>query len=132
LGNVVYLNNVVEKVSTERGRKGEGSITRNKGSRKLYVKFSYFGTPVEQSTGFDDTPENRAEMRKWLDRQLQKIDEGTFRFAEAFPGASEEKKRFFAEKEGWIYSTEPHRVLFGGCCLSQYLTPKMGKILRIA
>jgi integrase len=108
VGELVLLNKFKEK-----GKRGEGSITRNKGSKRLYVKFSYFGKTVEKSTGFYDTPENRIKARNWLNRQVQKIEEGTFRFAEAFPGASEAEKKFFAEKEGWQYSTEPRNVLFG-------------------
>jgi integrase len=107
VGEVVYLNNV-----DENGKRGAGSITRNKGSKKLYVKFYYFGRPVEKSTGLDDTPENRVRARNWLDRQLDKIDEGAFRFSEAFPRAREEEKRFFTEKEGWQYSPEPQTILF--------------------
>jgi integrase len=107
VGELVFLNNY-----DENGKKEAGSITRNKGSKKLYVKFYYFRKPVEKSTGLDDTPENRIRAREWLDRQFEKIDAGTFRFSEAFPGASDVEKRFFTEKEGWHYSPEPRSVLF--------------------
>jgi integrase len=107
LAEILYLNRNIEK-----GKKGEGSVTRKKGSSKLYVDFYYFGERLVKSTGLVDTPENEAKARAWLDRQLEKIDDGTFKFAEAFPGASDEEKRLFAEKEGWDYKADPQRLLF--------------------
>ncbi|NIQ96776.1 MAG: integrase, partial [Desulfuromonadales bacterium] len=56
---------------------------------------------------------NRTRLRKWLDGIFERIDQETFRFAEAFPGASEKEKAFFAAKEGWQYSTDPRNVLIG-------------------
>jgi integrase len=107
MGDVVYLTDLQEK-----NKRGEGSITRKNGSRKLYVDFYYYGERIEKSTGKDDTPENRLIVRRWLDDQLKKIDEGIFKFSEAFPGASEKEKRLFAQKEGWDYHPEPQRILF--------------------
>ncbi|MDA8161625.1 MAG: DUF3596 domain-containing protein [Desulfobacteraceae bacterium] len=89
-----------------------GRIALNKGSKKLYVKFYYHGVRVEKSSGLDDTPKNRVTLQKWLDAQMDKIENGTFVFAEAFPGASEEEKAFHAAREGWEYRPEPHSVLF--------------------
>lgn len=91
----------------------EGSIRRKAGSNKLYVDFYYYGTRITKSTGLSDTIENRNKARKWLDDQLEKINAGAFRFAEAFPGASAEEKKFFSEREGWDYSPEPQTISFG-------------------
>ena len=52
-------------------------------------------------------------MNEWLDRIMAKIEDGTFRFAEAFPGASDEKKARFAQLEGWEYAYDPRDVRFG-------------------
>src|SRR5208337_3174937 len=91
----------------------EGSIRRKTGSNKLYVDFYHYGTRITKSTGLSDTVENRIKARRWLDDQLEKINAGAFRFAEAFPGASDKEKRFFTEREGWDYSPEPQSILFG-------------------
>ena len=113
MAELLYLNNFSRKSKRGRSERGEGSITRNKGSKKLYVKFSYCKRPIEKSTALDDTPENRVKAREWLDQQLAKIADGRFKFAEAFPGASDKEKEFFAEQEGWVYSPEPQSILFG-------------------
>lgn len=93
-------------------RKQPGCVRRKNGSKKLYVDFYYNGVRVLKSTYLDDTPKNRETAQTWLDRQLEKIDKGTFRFAEVFPGASNEEKEFHASKEGWDFSPEPTEVLF--------------------
>ena len=90
----------------------EGRVVRKTGSRKLYVDFCYFGRRVERSTGLEDTPENREKAQLWLDRVMVDIRSGSFIFAKAFPGASEEEKAFFAQLEGWAYRPEPQSVLF--------------------
>jgi integrase len=108
LGTILTFNRVKEKQE-----KGTGSIVRKSGSKKLYVDFHYFGKRIEKSTGLDDTPVNRLRAREWLDRQHERIADGTFKFAEAFPGAPDGEKRFYTEKEGWEYSPEPRRVMFG-------------------
>jgi integrase len=93
--------------------KREGSIRKKNGSDRLYVDFHYLGVRIVKSTGLADTSANRKRARDWLDRNLEKIASGTFVFAQAFPGASQEEKEFFAQKEGWDYSPEPRQILFG-------------------
>jgi integrase len=90
----------------------KGKIARKKGSNKLYVDFYYHGTRIVKSTGEKDTPENREKVQGWLIRAMEKIDAGTFVFAEAFPGASPEEKAFHAEREGWEYKPGPQDVFF--------------------
>ncbi|MCE5241895.1 MAG: tyrosine-type recombinase/integrase [Syntrophobacteraceae bacterium] len=107
MATILSFNRVDDKQE-----RGSGSISRKAGSNKLYLDFYYFGKRIEKSTGLDDTLENRQKARIWLDRQLAKIADGTFRFAEAFPGASEADKRFFTEKEGWHYSPDARQSLF--------------------
>ncbi|MDA8161683.1 MAG: DUF3596 domain-containing protein [Desulfobacteraceae bacterium] len=89
-----------------------GRVTRKRDSKKLYVDFFYNGVRIEKSTGLDDTPKNWQVARQWLDRQMEKMANRTFRFAEAFPGASDEEKAFHAAREGWEYRPEPQDVLF--------------------
>ena len=93
-------------------KRSRGSILKKKGSNKLYIEFRYYGVKVEKSTGLNDTLENRLKVEKLLDTIFAKVDQGTFVFAEAFPGASEKDKRFFVEKEGLDYSPEPRNTLF--------------------
>ncbi|MDG5466799.1 DUF3596 domain-containing protein [Deltaproteobacteria bacterium IMCC39524] len=104
-------NRIDMKIATTQSRRGV--ITRKKGSRKLYVDFRYRGKRIERSTGLVDTPENKTVLREWLDRVMDKIDEGTFRFEDAFPDASEKDKNWFAKQEGREYRPKPHQVLIG-------------------
>ncbi len=90
-----------------------GSIIRKPGSKKLYVLFCYFGKRVEKTTGLDDTAANRRKVRTWLDRQMQRIEAGTFIFVEAFPAASEAEKIWFSQQEGRNYSRSPKDVIIG-------------------
>ncbi len=93
--------------------KKQGTIIRKPGSRKLYILFYYFNRRVEKSTGLNDTPKNRQKVRLWLDRLIERRDAGKLVFAEAFPGAQEEEKAYFAKLEGWQYAPEPRDIIFG-------------------
>jgi len=119
MGRLISITDTVEL------KKGAlGSIKRKSGSKNLYVDFHYFGRRIEKSSGMADTPKNSAIVREWLDRQVERIAKGTFVFADAFPNASEEEKRFFATLEGRVYSPEPKDVLFG-----DYVSHWRGSIL---
>ncbi|TSK08439.1 MAG: DUF3596 domain-containing protein [Geobacter sp.] len=100
-------------ISIDAPARGTGSIKRRKESKKLYVDFYYFGLRITRSTELDDTPANERRVRDFLDRIHQRIEDGTFRFADAFPGASEHEKAHFTMLEGREYRPEPHQVLFG-------------------
>lgn len=89
-----------------------GAIKRRKDSKKLYVDFYYFGRRITRSTELNDTPANERKVRAFLDKVMQRIEDGTFKFAEAFPGATEEEKEFFTRLEGREYRPEPHQVVF--------------------
>jgi integrase len=93
--------------------KKQGTIIRKPGSRRLYILFYYFDRRVEKTTGETDTPKNRLKVRAWLDRVIEKRDAGKLIFADAFTGASEEEKAYFAKLEGWQYAPEPRDILFG-------------------
>ncbi|WP_224982952.1 Arm DNA-binding domain-containing protein [Geomonas agri] len=93
--------------------KKQGTIIRKPGSRNLYFLFYYFNRRVEKTTGLPDTKKNRDKARLWLDRAMEKIAASKFVFADAFPGASEEEKAYFAKLEGWQYTPEPRDILFG-------------------
>ena len=109
MGNVIPL-----KVGIKKERKrGEGRIIRKPGSKKLYLSFYYCGRRVEKTTGLDDTPTNKEISEELLDRFMAKVADGTFVFADAFPGASEKEKAIFAKLEGRAYSPGPTNVLFG-------------------
>ena len=90
-----------------------GSVTRKHGSKKLYVDFYYRGHRIVKSTGMDDTPVNEKSTEQWLDKVMTKINDGTFVFAEAFPGATAEEKTFFPKFEGWEYAPGPKDISFG-------------------
>lgn len=98
---------------TDEDSKPRGSIILKPGSTNLYVSFRYRGKRIEKSTGLVDTPENRKQARALLDKFFRKIDDKTFRFAKAFPGAGEKEKSFFAELENWEYSPEPNTLSIG-------------------
>lgn len=65
-----------------------GSVKRRKDSKKLYVDFYYFGHRIIRSTELDDTPANEQKVRDFLNRITGRIEAGTFKLAEAFPGAT--------------------------------------------
>lgn len=90
-----------------------GNIKKRKGSKKLYVDFYYFGKRITKSTELDDTPANEMKVKEFLKRTMERIESGMFKFAEAFPGASEAEKEYFTQREGREYRPEPHQVLFG-------------------
>jgi len=90
-----------------------GSVKRRKDSSKLYVDFYYFGHRITRSTELDDTPANEMKVRDFLSRITERIEAGSFKFAEAFPGATDKEKAFFTNLEGREYRPEPHQVLFG-------------------
>ena len=101
-----------------------GTIKRRKISEKLYVDFYYFGNRITKSTGLDDTPQNRDKVRSFLDKSMQKIESRTFKFTEAFPGATRKEKKFFTELEGQQFSPEPQHVIFG-----EYAKTWMNRVL---
>ena len=92
--------------------KKQGAIIRKAGSRKLYILFYYCNKRVEKTTGLNDTRKNREKVRIWLDRIIEKRDCGKLVFADAFPGAPENEKAYFAKLEGWQYAPEPRDILF--------------------
>lgn len=100
-------------IAIETPAKETGAIKRRKGSKKLYVDFYYFGQRITRSTELDDTPANERKVRAFLNRIAERIEDSTFKFAEAFPGASEQEKARFTQLEGREYRPEPHQVLFG-------------------
>jgi len=89
-----------------------GSVKRRKDSSKLYVDFYYFGHRITRSTELDDTTANEMKVRDFLSRITERIEAGTFKFAEAFPGATRKEKAFFTNLEGREYRPEPHQVMF--------------------
>lgn len=93
-----------------------GNVKRRKDSSKLYVDFYYFGHRITRSTELDDTPANEMKVRDFLARITERVEAGSFKFAEAFPGATKKEKAFFTNLEGREYRPEPHQVLF-----SEYL-----------
>lgn len=89
-----------------------GSVKRRKDSSKLYVDFYYFGHRITRSTELDDTPANEMKVRDFLSRITERIETGSFKFAEAFPGSTKKEKAFFTNLEGREYRPEPHQVMF--------------------
>jgi integrase len=100
-------------LALETPAKASGSVKRRKDSKKLYVDFYYFGHRIIRSTELDDSPANEIRVRDFLNRITERIETGTFKFAEAFPRATKKEKAFFTSLEGREYRPEPHQVLFG-------------------
>jgi integrase len=90
-----------------------GSIVKMKRSNALYIDMYYQDRRIRMSSGYMDTSENREKLTTLLNRIGQKIANRTFCFAETFPDADEELKRYFTEKEGGEYHPEPNQVTFG-------------------
>ncbi|MBI5442755.1 MAG: DUF3596 domain-containing protein [Deltaproteobacteria bacterium] len=109
MSNMVHLKAVLGGAPAP----GAGTILRKKGSKKLYVDFYYQGRRVTKSTGLDDSPRNRKKVQEFLDAVIARRDKGTLVFSEAFPGATDEEKAWFAQREGWEFSPGPKTVTFG-------------------
>lgn len=90
-----------------------GSIVKMKRSTFLYIDIYYQERRVRMSSGFTDTVENREKLTQFLNKVGEKIKLRTFCFAETFPDADNELKRYFTEKEERVFSPEPEHVLFG-------------------
>ncbi len=107
------MKNVTSTLSLNESLPRGGSIKRRSGSEKLYVDFYYFNHRITKSTGLDDNPVNREKVRLFLENSMKKIEKRTFRFADAFPGATRKEKKFFTELEGQQFDPEPQHVNFG-------------------
>jgi hypothetical protein len=100
-----------------------GTIS-NKGTKRIYVKFQYLKQTIEYATGDFDTPENRKHWEKWLNKAIEKIDEGSFVYGDVFPGAKPEKKALFAKLEGRELKIDPSSVTFDEVIV-KYLADKV-------
>lgn len=89
-----------------------GSIVKMK-TQYLFLDIYYHDRRVRISSGLTDTTENRQQLCRFLNHAGERIEQRTFSFAEAFPGASSELKRFFTEKEQRTFHPEPQHVTFG-------------------
>lgn len=107
------MRNEKGRLALVKPAKEVGSVKRRSDSKKLYVDFYYLGNRIIKSTGLNDTPQNQDKVRLFLDKSMQKIEERTFRFADAFPGATRKEKKFFTELEGQQFNPEPQHVIFG-------------------
>jgi integrase len=87
-------------------------LTLKKGSSRLYIKLFYHGHYREWSTGLKDDDNNRAKVERLVEAINRDLAAESFIFHEAFPGASEDDKALFAEKEGKIYTAPPAGVTF--------------------
>ena len=87
-------------------------VVRKNGSSRLYVKMYYHGRYIEKSTGLKDTEANRIALQETVNVINHDLAADSFVFERAFPGASEEDKAFFAEKEGRTYTAPPDTVTF--------------------
>jgi len=95
-------------------KRGAGSIARKPGSNYLYFSdFQYLGKRVEISTGMTDTPENWEKAAVRLISLRERMQRGSFRFSEEFPGASPRIIALFAAKEEASITVKPQDVNFG-------------------
>jgi integrase len=99
-----------DKTDTQKRSRGRLS---NKGTKRLYIQFQYYGQRVEYPTKDLDTPENREEWENWLNRNMARVEAGTFVYAEAFPDAKPEKKALFAKLEGKKIMISPETITLG-------------------
>lgn len=90
----------------------KSGIIKKPGSNKLYIDLRPNGLRVQKSSTLDDTPENRERLQGWVERQKERIENGTFRFSEAFPNASEKEKAKHANLEGREYRPDTGTVFF--------------------
>jgi integrase len=98
-----------EKRKRRRPQKGKsGSVFVKDG--KLWVDFRYLGQRVRQSSGLNDTKDNRKKVRNQLDLIIAKINNGEFEFAKCFPKSK--RAEYFTELEGRTYTKRPCDVLF--------------------
>jgi len=104
---IIQLNDYIEQPIKEKG------VIRKPGSKKLYIDLRPNGIRIQKSSGLVDTPENRKTLQTWVDRQNARIENGTFRFAEAFPNAPAKEKARHANLEGRNYKPESKNILFG-------------------
>lgn len=99
--------------AVEAAQWGDGSIVTKNGSTRWYFDFHYLGHRVEMSTGLKKTADNYDKARKFLDRVMADIREGTFKFSSAFPNASKDKLELFSKLEGTPLTPKPQHVRFG-------------------
>ncbi|WP_026843298.1 tyrosine-type recombinase/integrase [Citrifermentans bremense] len=90
-----------------------GSIYRVKGSKYLYINFSYFGQRLRFPTDREDTDSDRDELKEFLNDVGEKIRKRTLNFANTFYWLDEKTKAYFSELEGREVHPEPEHVLFG-------------------
>jgi integrase len=102
-----------EKQEPKKKQPGESTgVIRKPGSNKLYLELYPNGVREQVSSRMDDTPENEQILIQWIKRQRQRIKDGTFVFANAFPYASKAKKQLHARLEGRLFKEEPNDILF--------------------
>ena len=77
---------------------------------KLWLDFHYLGERVRESSGLDDNPANRVQLRKMLDLIVSQIENGVFEFGKGFPHSK--RVEHFARLEGRTFRRDPKDVLF--------------------
>ena len=116
--NVVdFPRTTKQKNKVEKARKSGlnhnkwGSVRNFEG--KVGLDFQYLGERVREVTEYRWREKNAKTVREQLDRIKAKIDEGTFRFAEAF--SFSKKAEYFANKEREHYGLQltPEQVRCG-------------------
>lgn len=105
----------------KRDKRPFGSVlpARNN-SEGLRIKLTYFGDDLRFPTGFPDTEENRKKMRDLLNKIYGQIQRNEFRFADTFPGASQEDKKKYTLLEGNDYSPQPSDLTIGAFARSWF------------
>jgi len=87
----------------------EGSV-RNVNST-VYVDFMYLNERVRESSDLPWNDENAKEVRKQLDKIVVAIGDGSFRYAEVFPGSKKAEYFTGREKEVFKIKETPSDVL---------------------
>jgi integrase len=63
------------------------SLNARKETGKLVIDFRYQGQRCREQTALDDTPANRKRLQKLLEKLESEIGNGTFNYAQTFPGS---------------------------------------------
>ncbi len=93
--------------------RSQGRLYLKKGCQYMYILFYYFGERVEVSTRALPTDDKIKEWGDWLDRNMAKIERGTFKFSRAFPGAKPVKIAHFTRLERGNIDIDPQTISMG-------------------
>ena len=91
---------VKDKLAQINNHRWHAKAIKKNGTERIYIKLDYlFDDPYVRSTRLIDNEENWATVEDLVEAMNSDLRSGDFVFAEAFPGASEEDKKFCSDRE---------------------------------